>query len=106
MNNAESFRLWVCVCCMLSHANGECCEDDTHGGDSIAPWTLLSDGEHVTMGGAEHSEYCTRDTDGDCDCEIDTYSTSRCDGCGSWLHGERHAFTLWRPAGVSLAKTS
>lgn len=96
--------LWVCQCCLLSHANGECCPDDTHGGDSVAPWSKLSAGEHVTMGGAEHSEYCERDTDGECDCERDTYSKSQCDGCGSWLHGERHAFTLWRKPGVSLVK--
>lgn len=99
MTNSEIVcTLWVCQCCMLSHANGECCPDDTHGGDGVPPWAKLEPGEHVTMGIAlsGHSEHCTASEDGECDCEHDTYSTSQCQGCGSWLHGERHAFTLWR----------
>lgn len=108
MNNAEDYgTIWVCQCCMMSHANGECCPDDTHGGDSVEPWSAVdfADGYRVFMGLSweEHSEECPkhpehpeRDADCDCDCEVDTYSTSQCDGCGSWLHGERHAFHLWR----------
>lgn len=100
--------IWVCQCCMLAHANGECCDSEQHGGDGVEPWAKLDDGEHVTMGIAlsEHGEYCLANEDGECDCEHDTYSTSQCGGCGSYLHGERHAFTLWRRAGVSLAKTA
>jgi hypothetical protein len=29
------------------------------------------------------------------DCEIMNFSRSSCDGCGSTLGGERHAFTVW-----------
>jgi hypothetical protein len=89
---------------MLTHANGECCADDTHGGDSIEPLSTIEHPSHVAMGMtyAEHAEDCTlhimgSDAPGDyeCDCETDTYSTSQCDGCGSYLHGERHAMTLF-----------
>jgi len=74
--------IWVCVDCALHHANGEC--DGCHEGHDEEPWSKLDDDESVTMGG-----------EGD---EYDSYSTSQCEGCGSWLHGERHAFTLWFPA--------
>lgn len=126
--------IWVCQCCMLSHANGECCPDDTHGGDSIEPLSAVESGFHVAMGMVrdEHADECAvkctcthddecaehpaidqvtgdpRDSqhhdpsdhahpiDYECDCETDTFSTSQCDGCGSYLHGERHAMTLFK----------
>jgi hypothetical protein len=51
----------------------------------------------------EHDEYCEvrrtgrHDYEGlDCDCESIPFATSRCDGCGSYLAGERFAMTLWR----------
>jgi len=85
---------------MLSHANGECCPDDQHGGDGIKPWAELESGYSVTMGllAEEHNEGCTeQDREvGNCDCEDMGFSWSRCDGCGSVLGGNRWAFTLWR----------
>lgn len=33
--------------------------------------------------------------DYECDCETSLFSTSQCEGCGSYLHGERHAMTLF-----------
>lgn len=90
---------------MVDHANGECCADDTHGGDGIPPWSgidfarfdaamgLSADGHHdeceVRITG-EHS------ANEECDCETREFSTSQCEGCGSWLAGDRHAFSLWR----------
>jgi hypothetical protein len=96
--------IWVCVCCILSHANGECCADDQHGGDGVEPLSSIGDGFHVAMGMGyeEHAEDCeTRIHNGvpdgyECDCETNTYSTSQCEGCGSYLHGERHAVTLFK----------
>ena len=87
--------IWVCVCCMLMHANGECCSDDVHGGDGIKPWALLTSDAEISMGmvSEEHASGCDRE---ECDCERDTFSTAMCGGCGSWLAGERHAFTLWQ----------
>lgn len=99
----------VCQCCMLAHANGECCPDDNHGGDGIAPWADMAEGHTVTMGllAEEHNEYCevyktgSWPTDYECDCEGPWFGTSRCDGCGSYLHGDRYAFTLWATRFVS-----
>lgn len=99
--------IWVCVCCVLTHANGECCADDQHGGDGIVPLSSIGDGFHVASGMArdEHEDECLHRTMGDdapsdyeCDCGTCTFSTSQCEGCGSWLHGERHAVTLFKSA--------
>lgn len=96
--------LWVCQCCMLVHANGECCPDDSHGGDGIEPWATLGDGVEVAMGldVEEHAEDCQiritgeRPVDYECDCERSEFSQSQCEGCGSYLHGERFAFAARR----------
>jgi len=116
--------LWVCVCCMLAAENGECCERhaETDGGPYVVEihpdarfyasadavtvpgtWTLWegTDG-HAAMGGV-HAEGCPNgpdsDTRGECDCDCETIEFSRasCDGCGSTLHGTRHAFVWFGP---------
>lgn len=86
--------IWVCWCCLLSHANAECCADDSHGGDGVAPWSDLDDRYRVTMGTGHGAEECGEGDD--CDCDRIVFSRERCEGCGSGLAGERHAFTLWR----------
>jgi hypothetical protein len=93
--------IWVCNDCFLHHANGECesCHDDN--GHDCEPLSRIEPPFTVAMGMAwnEHCEDCARVTDGDyCDmeCETNTYSTSRCEGCGSYLHGERSAMTLFK----------
>lgn len=94
--------IWACVDCMLHHANGEC--GSCHEGHDEEPLSAIGDGFHVAMGMAreEHSEDCeTRIYNGapdnyECNCETDTFSTSQCEGCGSYLHGERHAMTLFK----------
>lgn len=109
--------IWVCTCCMLSHANGKCCEDHareaservTEPGNFYTgpiapepmPWALYAAPgayRHVAMGGG-HAEGCPNGPDGprdtDCDCETRESSRSSCDGCGSVLHGTRHAFTVF-----------
>lgn len=91
--------IWVCQCCMLCHANGECCADDEHGGDSREPLSEIQPGYSVTAGllEEEHNENCTpADRDEGCDCDRIEFSTSRCEGCGSFLAGQRYALTLWR----------
>ena len=96
--------IWVCVCCMLSHANGECCSLDTHS-DGCEPLSSIEEPFHVAMGMdyEEHEEDCLFRTQGsdapddyECECERNTYSTSQCAGCSSYLHGERHAMTLFK----------
>lgn len=97
--------IWVCQCCMLSHAYGECCPDGSHGGDGIAPWSAIDFARFgVAMGlpPEEHAEDCEVRITGEqtgneeCECDRDTFSRSRCDGCGSYLHGSRYAFSLTR----------
>jgi hypothetical protein len=95
----ESALIWVCICCMLIHANGECGED-CHDKE---PWSAIGEEFEITMGllAAEHADDCPVKITGDwqaveeCDCAINTFSHSSCDGCGSPLAGERHAFTIW-----------
>lgn len=91
--------VWLCQCCLLVLANGECCDSDSHGGDSCEPLSAIESGDHLTMGllAEEHDSECTqedRDT-GYCNCETESFSSRRCGGCNSWLGGERHAATLW-----------
>lgn len=86
-------EIWVCVDCMLDHANGEC--DPYRPEDLPEPWSAVDQSRfHVAMGGT-HAEGCDRGDDNDCDCETDKFSTSRCEGCGDSHHGERHLFTLF-----------
>ncbi len=101
---------------MFSHANGECCANEQHGGDGVQPLSAIEDGFHVAMGMGweDHGDDCLThvirdleerfpdvdwpDVPGDyeCECETNTFSKSQCDGCGSWLHGERHGMTLFK----------
>lgn len=96
--SSQSETIWVCQCCMLNHANGECGCGAYYGEDPDHDPLSLVDNSKITMGMAheEHSEECEQLDDlDDCDCETNTYSTSPCQGCGSWLHGKRYAMTLW-----------
>jgi hypothetical protein len=98
--------LWVCSCCLLEYANGECCEMHgnlfeaaTEGADISTeepmPWSLGWKPGEVTMGmlRSEHEEGCNPDED--CACEYRSFTWSSCDGCGSPLGGDRYAFTYW-----------
>lgn len=97
----ESYgTIWVCQDCMLHHANGECggCHDDENGHDE-EPLSKIDGEFHVAMGTTQEEHSCGRQDDeyfGECDCETDTYSTSQCEGCGTYLHGERHGMTLFK----------
>lgn len=104
--------LWVCEDCMLHHANGEC-GDCPHPperdgrGRFIAfrgqgPLCLIDyTNSALGMGWEDHAEGCPNRVSKcsgeyvECDCETRSFSTSRCDGCGSFLHGARHAMTEW-----------
>jgi hypothetical protein len=89
---------------MLHAANGECgnCHEGWLYEDGDAhhrePWALYPDQRHVTMGTTQEQHSCGREDDsyfGECDCETDSFTWSSCEGCGSTLGGERHAFTVW-----------
>lgn len=109
--------IWVCQCCMLTHANGECCSlDETGHSDGCEPLSAIEAPFTVAMGmgWADHEDDCLThvirdlearfpdvdwpDVPGDyeCECETNTFSTSQCEGCNSYLHGERHAMTLFK----------
>jgi hypothetical protein len=112
--------IWVCINCLHHHANGECgdCHSD-HGHDE-EPLNAIEWPFSVAMGGGweEHNDACIvfvindlkrrfpdrnwPEVPGDyeCDCEFDSFSRSPCDGCNSWLHGERHAMTLFKNSEV------
>lgn len=102
----ENGTIWVCVDCIAHHANGECgsCHDDEYGHDE-EPLSAIGDNFVATAGMFlnEHADDCPRRTadidtavEMECECETDTFSASQCEGCGSYLHGERHAMTLWK----------
>jgi hypothetical protein len=97
--------IWVCQCCALEHANGSCCPDGEHGGDHRVPWSAVDSTRFHAWSGLpyeEHAEDCVvrvtgeRPADHECYCEFESFSRRQCRGCGSWLAGERHAFTLTR----------
>lgn len=130
----DAYTIWVCQCCMLIEANGECCTeyapmhaDDKpcfegaancyephtypvdgtapvlHGGDGRKPLSQIGpdDGLAMGMGHEDHGTYCEVRKQGtwpdnyECNCETDTFSRAQCEGCGSYLHGERHAMTVF-----------
>lgn len=90
---------WVCVDCYFLHCNGEV-SDDVENLDA-----LLSkfEGMEITAGllAEEHETGCLMlnypdvPDDYECECAVNSFSWSSCDGCGSNLGGERHALTGW-----------
>jgi hypothetical protein len=82
----ESYgAIWVCRNCMLHHTNGEC--DDCYETEGYYGAELDHDPLSLIT-----SNWFITGPDG----EPDTFGTAPCQGCGSWLHGERHAMTLWK----------
>ena len=117
MPGVESYgTIWVCVSCLMHHANGECGDCHRNEGHDKKPLSAIEDGFHVAlgMGWEDHNEACLTYVINDvkarfpdvrwpdvpdgyeCDCETDTFSRSQCEGCGSYLHGERHGMTLFK----------
>lgn len=86
---------WVCECCMLTHANGECCGGSVHEAEPLSKIPGTAD---VSLGllAEHHADTCTSENreSGECDCEHNTFSWSSCDGCGSLLGGTRDALTV------------
>lgn len=86
----------VCQDCMLHDANGECGGCHSDEGHDREPWSTWENetGFYFAMGirDEDHHYGCNP---GGCDCGNETYSTSQCKGCGSYLHGARYAFTVF-----------
>lgn len=102
---SDTYTVWLCQCCMIAAVNGEPCQCcygvEEHQGCDEHPAGLLGklEGEHITPGilFEQHDQACpVHQHGGECyGCETRTFSWSPCDGCGSTLGGERHAFTGW-----------
>lgn len=103
---------WVCETCLHAEANGVDLryesdwgmdyDPETNPSPYPEPWALLGPGQHAACGMAneEHDESChlgvQDDETGECDCEVREFSTSACEGCGNYLHGTRHAMTVFQ----------
>lgn len=99
----ESYgTIWVCQDCMMHHANGECGScNGMYGPHDKEPLSEIDGGFHVAMGMLSSEHPCSdyeplQEREHECDCETNTHSTSQCQGCGSYLHGKRHAMTLFK----------
>lgn len=95
-----STTYWVCVDCHLDHHVG----DEHEPAEGCVPWSLIEPGQTMTNGIFQKDHECGWEdmTDADeppCDgeCEMATFSKTPCDGCGSYLAGERYAYTVWTP---------
>jgi hypothetical protein len=88
-------ELSVCTDCMLAHANGEF--DPDRPESEPEPLCLIEPGYSVTMGSLDHRDTCTEaDREVGCECDQFGFRTSKCEGCGSWLAGDRFALALWK----------
>lgn len=79
--------LWVCVECLMARE-----ADDTE--EYPNAWSREPDID-VTLGQLYEAHDCDDPTSGICSCDHRNFSTSRCDGCGSHVAGERFAYTWW-----------
>lgn len=83
----DTTTIWVCIDCHLSYMTGEAPEvpvwtiTDTK---FVSPGFMLE--EHVGETDCYYSE---------CECETKSFDSTSCDGCGSTLAGQRHAYTYW-----------
>jgi hypothetical protein len=98
---------WVCECCLFTREASECgC--DGNGGCEGEPWLKLdelqaesrpTDYFTVTAGLLKERHACGPEYPDECDCERREFVARSCDGCGSPLHGTRHAYTVWLEKG-------
>lgn len=95
-----TYEISVCQCCMLTHANGECCDPlYWEGGvdhDGHEPLSLLDatfDG--LALGGTHPEECASLPNAVDCECDRLSFSWSSCGGCGSPLGGDRYKMTVF-----------
>ena len=91
---------WVCYDCVALAANAELPEDGTTpDGELTERGHALMDSAANRTGstvGASHHNcgHDADDYDAVTECETEHFSTRRCDSCGSWLGGSRHAMIL------------
>lgn len=95
---------WVCQDCYFA-TEGDVDDESTPDRE---PMNLISDTATVTVGliADAHDDECpvwlgdpnhpdVPVREAECECERQTFSWRRCDGCGSRLGGSREALTVW-----------
>lgn len=107
MFNTPGGTIWVCQDCMFMHANGE--EPLDRPATEPELWNRFPLAAEISMGlgREEHDcDYATGGEYGECDCEHQSFSWQSCDGCGSTLGGDRHAFTYWTDEDTTTTTTT
>ncbi len=100
--------MWVCVCCMMVHANGECGDSAPVGSEECRPRYNMYAGTEICEYHEHHHEAepwsaCLRSdgwdsapTDDRDDCR-----TFTCGGCGTYvMSGDAYGFVLWKKESV------
>ena len=96
---------WACTDCLMELANGESPVDlsEEELAERQAGIQARNAGYNLTLGMLREEHSCVDDAGqteadrgGECDCEVNTFSWSPCDVCGSNLGGERHAVSFWK----------
>ena len=96
---------WACSDCLSELANGESPADLSADGiaERNAMISARNAGYDITLGLLREDHTCLNsdgqtagDLGGECDCEVNTFSWSPCDVCGSNLGGERHAVSFFK----------
>ena len=90
--------IWVCVDCMFAEAYDESPENPDR-----EPWALWENNPTEIAMGLLYEDHECDDPENcweknDAACERISFTWSACEGCGSSLGGERHAFTWWEPS--------
>lgn len=85
--------VWVCSDCFIMLVNGEpnYTESDEYN-DNLCSQL---EGCEPTPGAIQEYHSCDVTRDEECYCEVQSFTWSSCEGCGSTFGGERHAVTLW-----------
>lgn len=105
MNDTYICSGWACTDCLMLLANGESPPEMTEA--ELAAWQENIDtrnaGYNITLGMLREDHECideagqtASDLGGECECEINTFSWSACDVCGSSLGGERHSVSFFK----------
>jgi hypothetical protein len=96
---------WACTDCLILLANGDAPAELDEA--ELAAWLAEIDtrnaGYQITLGLLREDHACTdeagqteADRGGECECEVQSFSWSACDVCGSNLGGERHAVSFFK----------
>jgi hypothetical protein len=82
----------VCMDCMLTDQQGGDYDNAPQQGQP-EPWALMSgryNAGQLVMGTENHNE-----SEENCECDRETFSSARCGGCGTYLAGERFSYVIF-----------